>query len=109
MLSSETYQVIAKMDLVETTGQWVIPVDYKRGRPRKNQDGSLEAWDPERVQMGVQALVLRDNGYRCEEAVVYYATTKQRVRFPIDEALVAETVAAIRAAHQLAESGPRPH
>jgi len=108
MLSSETYRVIAKMDLVEMAGQWVIPVDYKRGRPRKNHDGSLAAWDPERIQMGVQALVLRDNGYQCEEAVVYYATTKQRVRFPIDGALLAETGTAIRQARQLAESGRRP-
>ena len=108
MLSSETYRVIAKMDLVETAGEQVVPVDYKRGRPRKNQDGSLEAWNADRVQLGVQALVLRDNGYRGQEAVVYYASTKQGVRVPMDARLIDETVAAIRAAWQLAESGRRP-
>ena len=70
----------------------MTPVDYKRGRPRESADtGQPEAWDADRVQLAVQALVLRDNGYTCNEAVVYYVTTKQRVRIPIDDALVAQT------------------
>jgi len=108
MLSSDQYRVIAKMDLVETSGEQVVPVDYKRGRPRQHSDGGLEAWDTDRVQLGVQALVLRENGYRCDEGVVYYATTKQRVRVTMDAPLIDTTVAAIRAARQLAESQRRP-
>ena len=111
-LSSEAYGVIAKMDLIEVqVGQAVqpdarlatdavghppdesavrvTPVDYKRGRPREAADGSIEAWDPDQIQMAVQALVLRDNGYPCDEAIVYYAATKQRVRIAIDAPLVA--------------------
>ncbi len=87
-LSSERYGVLAKMDLVETDGESVVPVDYKRGGPCEGQDGSLEAWDTDRIQLAVQALILRDNGYRCEEAVVYYAKTKQRVRIEIDDELI---------------------
>src|SRR6185312_11104157 len=91
-LSSERLGLIAKMDLVETidsrgtprvaadpgSGPSVQPVDYKRGRPMETDAGAA-AWPADRVQVAVQALVLRDNGYICEEAVVYYAATKQRV------------------------------
>ncbi len=47
------------------------PVDYKRARRATTDDGP-EAWPADRVQVAVQALVLRDNGYRCDEAIVYY-------------------------------------
>ena len=58
-LASDKHQLIAKMDLVEGDGRKVTPVDYKRGSPRRDDDsGVLEAWDADRVQIGVQALVL---------------------------------------------------
>src|SRR5690606_24234575 len=70
-LSSERHGLIAKLDLVEVDGQTATPVDYKRGSPRKLEDGSLAGWDPERVQLCAQALVLRENGYHCDEGVLY--------------------------------------
>lgn len=103
-LSSETHRLIAKMDLIEGDADLMTPVDYKRGRPRESgPDGELVAWDPDRVQLAVQALVLRDNGYRCDEGVIYYVTTKQRVRVPIDDDLVGQTLDALRRARELAE------
>ena len=56
-LSSERYGILAKLDLVESDGMNATPVDYKRGSPKKLEDGSLGAWDPERIQICVQALV----------------------------------------------------
>jgi len=106
-LSSETHKVIAKIDLVEGAGGEVTPVDYKKGSPRAGADGP-EAWPADRAQVCVQALVLRDNGYRCDEAVLYYSATKQRVRVPISEELVAETVQAIAEARRVAASGRIP-
>jgi CRISPR-associated protein Cas1 len=38
-LASETYKLIAKIDLVEGEGGVVNPVDYKRGAPRDTDDG----------------------------------------------------------------------
>jgi CRISPR-associated protein Cas1 len=105
-LSSEAHRLIAKMDLIEGEAGLVTPVDYKRGTPREGPDGELTAWDTDRTQLAVQALVLRDNGYQCEEGVIYYVSTKQRVRVAIDEALVGETLDALRRARQLAED---PH
>jgi CRISPR-associated protein Cas1 len=104
-LSSDRYGLIAKMDLVEADEGAVIPVDYKRGNPRTGgHDGGLEVWDADRVQLAVQALVLRDNGYRCDEAIVYYVATKQRVRVPIDEATVAWTLDMLRQAREVGGS-----
>ena len=94
-LSSERLRVIAKLDLVEAEGGAVTPVDYKHGRPREGKDG-LELWPADRAQLALQGIVLRENGYRCDEGVVYYRKTGQRVRVPFDEALIAETEALSR-------------
>jgi len=108
-LASDTYALIAKLDVIEAEGGVVTPVDYKRGKPREDHEGGgLAAWDTDRVQLAAQALVLRDHGYRCDEAIVYYVATKQRVRVPIDEALVSMTLEALREARQLAASGRIP-
>jgi CRISPR-associated protein Cas1 len=106
-LASDTHQVIAKIDLVEADGRRCTPVDYKKGRP-KDTDAGPEAWPADRAQVCAQALVLRDNGYECDEAVLYYQTTKQRVRIAIDDALVAETVASVADARAVASSGVLP-
>ena len=97
-LSSDQHGLIAKMDLIEGAQGKVTPVDYKRGSPRAGDDGSPEIWDTDRVQLAVQAIVLRDNGFQCDEAIVYYVTTKQRVRIPIDDAVVSETLELLRKA-----------
>jgi CRISP-associated protein Cas1 len=57
----------------------VCPVDYKAGAPREGVDAN-ELWDTDKMQLGLQALILRDNGYICNEGIIYYRATKQRVR-----------------------------
>jgi len=106
-LSSERLKVIAKLDLVEAEAGLVTPVDYKRGHPREGADG-LEVWPSDRAQLAVQAIVLRDNGYRCEEGLVYYRKTGQRVRVVFDEALMASTEALIAQAWITAAEGVIP-
>lgn len=106
-LSSDALGLIAKVDLVEGEGAVVSPVDYKVGAPKSGDDGP-EAWPADRVQVCAQALVLRENGYTVDEAVVYYHATKQRVRVPVDEELVRETLEAIATARALAASGRTP-
>jgi CRISPR-associated protein Cas1 len=107
-LASDRYGVIAKIDLVEAQGDLATPVDYKRGSPKKLDDGSLGAWDPERVQLCVQAMVLRENGYRCQEGVLFFWETRQRVRIAIDDELVRLTEQTIASARQTVESGQLP-
>jgi CRISPR-associated protein Cas1 len=106
-LASESLRVIAKMDLVEAEGGVVTPVDYKHGRPREGPNG-LELWPADRVQLAVQGVALRENGYDCREGIVYYRTTGQRVRVEFDDALVAETRRLVGAAWQLAAAGEIP-
>lgn len=106
-LSSERHRLIAKMDLVEVEGTQATPVDYKHGRPRETANG-IELWAPDRVQLAVQAIVLRENGYRCDEAVVFYQKTRQRVRVAITEELIAQTLALVEEAWGTAQSVEMP-
>jgi len=107
-LASERLKVIAKLDLVEAEGARATPVDYKHGAPREGKDGAIEMWPADRVQIALQAIVLRENGYECDEAVVFYQKTRQRVRVPVDAALVSEAEEAVARAWDLASYGDIP-
>jgi CRISPR-associated protein Cas1 len=108
-LSSERLKVIAKLDLVEAEGFAATPVDYKHGAPREaGKDGPLEMWPADRVQLALQAIVLRENGYECDEVIVFYQKTRQRVRVPVDAALISEAEEAVARAWELAEYGVIP-
>jgi len=107
-LASDTNRLIAKLDLIEGEGDLVVPVDYKIGKPRKDDEkGELTAWDTDKVQLAAQGLILRENGYRCEEGVIYYVATKQRVRVPLDDELIAYTMDSLAKA-RAAANGPIP-
>ncbi|HND54461.1 MAG TPA: CRISPR-associated endonuclease Cas1, partial [Pirellulaceae bacterium] len=102
-LSSDAHRLIAKLDLVETEGRRATPVDYKRGGPREDREtGEISAWDADKAQLAAQALVLRDNGYDVDEAIVYYVKTKQRVRIAIDDGLLRATVEQLNQARETA-------
>ena len=106
-MSSDRYGVIARMDLIEVNNGAVTPVDYKHGQPREAQEG-LQLWPADRIQLAVQCLILRDNGYQCDEGLVYYFKTKQRVRVQFDDALFSETLQVIEEARSVAASGVIP-
>jgi CRISPR-associated protein Cas1 len=90
MMSAPIVGLVAKMDLVEADGMFATPVDYKRGRAPDTDD---QAWEPERVQICAQALVLEENGYKVERGVIYFVKSKQRVEVVIDADLRARTLA----------------
>ena len=106
-LSSEEHRVIAKLDLAEFADGLATPVDYKHGRPMKWDEG-LQAWPEDRVQLAVQALVLRANGYRCEEGVVFYQKTRQRVRIRFDDETMAAAEQAVAGAWETAAATEIP-
>lgn len=87
-LSSEGLGVTAKIDLVEGEGQVVVPVDYKRGKRPHTAQG---AWEPEQVQLCVQGLLLREQGFTCERGVLYFVGSRERVEVLFDDELVART------------------
>ncbi len=91
-LSSESLGIIGKMDLVEGEGNLVTPVDYKRGK-RPHIPGNV--YDPERVQLCAQGLLLREHGYIANEGIIYFCSSRERVRVLFDEALINLTMKAI--------------
>jgi CRISPR-associated protein Cas1 len=106
-LSSERLRVIAKMDVVQIEDGHARPIDYKRGSPAESADGP-GLWPADRVQIVLQALILREGGYRCEEGIVYYRATNQRVRLPITDELIHEAEAAVANAWKTARQGIIP-
>jgi CRISPR-associated protein Cas1 len=121
-LTSERLGLTAKLDLAEITGNTAIPVEYRKGRPKRSTtlpdavDEMMEEqltlerpepWPTDRVQVGLQALLLEEAGYEVHEAVLYYAAEKLRLRIEVDDALRAEALATLEAAKRAAE-GPRP-
>jgi CRISPR-associated protein Cas1 len=106
-LASDTYKLVARIDMVEGAGGAVSPVDYKPEAPRDGDHGP-EAWPADRAQLCAQALILRDNGYTCTEGIVYYNGTNQRVRVAIDNTLAEETLRAVTDARVVATSGRIP-
>jgi CRISPR-associated protein Cas1 len=75
------------MDLVETASDpddlfnrlKACPVEYKVGTPQVGEDG-VRIWDTDKMQLGLQCLILRENGYRCDAGLLYYRQTKQRIQ-----------------------------
>jgi CRISPR-associated protein Cas1 len=88
-LSSDRLGLTAKIDLVEGEGSRVTPVDYKKGKRPHTPQG---AWEPERVQVCAQGLILRDNGFETDGGVIYFAGSKERVAVEFDEELVTRTL-----------------
>lgn len=121
-LTSESLGLTATLDLAEISGQGAVPVEYRKGRPKRVAVGPpaddpgeaeedplshTEAWPTDRVQVGLQAILLEDAGYTVSEAVIYYAGEKFRLRIAVDDALRAEALLTLENAKQCAE-GSRP-
>ena len=105
MLSDEGLGAVARIDLVETKGDRATPVDYKRGTV-PNIPGHV--YDPERVQLCLQGLLLRANGYECGEGIIYYVGSKRRVHVDFDDSLVKQTLDMLEAARKMADSSEIP-
>jgi CRISPR-associated endonuclease Cas1/CRISPR-associated protein Cas4 len=91
-LSSNTLGVIAKLDVAEAEDGVVTPIDYKRGKRPHVEQG---AYEPERIQVCLQGLLLEEHGYRVEEGAIYYADSRERVRVVFDDALRAAARTAV--------------
>jgi CRISP-associated protein Cas1 len=104
-LSSDRLGLIARLDLIEVEDGAVVPVDYKRGRRPHVAAG---AWDPERVQLCVQGLILEENGYRCHEGILYFRQSRERVRIAFDPELRTKALAAVNGLRLVAAGGHIP-
>ncbi len=104
-LASDTLGVIAKMDLIEGEDGTVTPIDTKKGKRPHVAEG---AYEPERVQVCAQALILEDAGYKVTDGAIWYAGSRERVRIALDEGLRAATRAAISNLRLAAAAGRLP-
>jgi CRISPR-associated protein Cas1 len=98
-VSSSRLGLVARIDVVEGDGGEVRPVDTKKGSP---PDVPERAWEPERIQLCVQGLLLREAGYRCDEGVLYFAGARRRVTVPFTDELVASTMALVEELREVA-------
>ena len=105
LLSSEDLGAIARIDLVEGRGDVVTPVDYKHG---KTPEVPEQAWEPERVQLCLQGLLLRENGFICTEGMLYFVESRQRILVKFSDALVARTLELLDGIRNTASSGHIP-
>lgn len=112
-LSSDTLGLVAVVDMVEDGGdqsddefgQEVHPVDVKRGRPAPTPE---RAWEPERVQLCVQGLLLREAGYRCRSGYLSFAETHERVEVVFDKTLVERTLELVAELRRVAAQHQAP-
>ncbi len=104
-LSSDALGLIAKLDLAEFEGRRAVPVDYKRGKRPHVPHG---AYEPERIQLCVQALLLEEHGYDVPEGVLYFVASKERVRVLFDAELREATRQAMAGLRLVAQGGQIP-
>lgn len=97
--------ITCRIDLLEGDGRQVTPVDYKRGEAPAIPEG---AYEPERVQLCAQGLVLMENGFSCHEGVIYFVKSKKKVTIAFDDALIQRTRELIGQMTSLADHGHMP-
>ncbi|MCI0392722.1 MAG: CRISPR-associated endonuclease Cas1 [Acidobacteria bacterium] len=105
LIGSDQLGAVARIDLIETDGGKAVPVDYKRGSPPDVPEG---AWEPERVQLCLQGLLLRENGYECDYGELYFAASQARVTVDFTDELIARTMDLLAEARRVAVSGEIP-
>ncbi|MDI6775013.1 MAG: CRISPR-associated endonuclease Cas1 [Verrucomicrobiota bacterium] len=121
-LTSKTLGLTATLDIAEISGKVAVPVEYRKGRPRRaamapppDDPGEAEepplscpeAWPTDRAQVGLQAILLKESGYEAPKAVLYYAAEKLRMDIVVDGVLESEALSVLEAAKQCA-AGQRP-
>lgn len=105
-LSSDRLGLTAKVDLVDSDGRTAVPIEYKHGHPA----GDQVLYEPERVQLAAQALLLRDHGYDVDHAEVWFAGSRTRHRIELSGELEVRTLSLAREAKANAQrlAAPEP-
>ncbi len=122
-LTSQTLGLTATLDLAEINGSVAIPVEYRKGRPQytslpqpPDDPGESDSdsapppaspWPTDRVQAGLQAILLEEAGYQVPSVTLYYAAERRRIELPVLDDLRQEALATLQAARACAD-GPRP-
>ena len=122
-LTSQKLGLTATLDLAEINGNVAVPVEYRKGRPQytsapppPDDPGESDSdsvpppaspWPTDRVQAGLQAILLEEAGYQVPSVTLYYATERRRIELPVIDDLRNEALATLQAARACAD-GRRP-
>ncbi len=104
-LGSTRLGLVGRLDVLETEAGEATPVDTRKGAAAPVAEG---AWEPERVQVAAQVLLLREHGYRSERGVLWFAGSRRRVDVWVDDALEARVLELRDQAREIARSGELP-
>lgn len=111
-LGSTRLGITAKLDLVSIDDSprpeqepEAVPVETKRGRVPDNPERS---WEPERVQLMAQGLLLREHGYQSDHGILYFAGSRSRVDVPFTQDLESRTLELIGQARSAAQTAKLP-
>jgi CRISPR-associated exonuclease Cas4 len=100
-LKSDSYHLIGKADLIESSDGEFIPVEYKRGNKGE--------WDNDELQVCAQALCLEEmTGKSIDTGYIYYASSHQRQLVAIDGSLRKQTIATLKLVQNLFRTGEIP-
>ena len=98
-LSDDDLGLNGKLDLVDSDGDYVFPVDTKKGGPTR--EGGL--WPADQVQLVLQALLLRSNGFMVEKIAAYYNKTRRRVSMDLSIEMITDALDALSSARAVFE------
>ena len=86
-LESSELGIRGRVDAVRTRAGEFYPIEHKRGRARKLEDGCFAPWPSDRLQAIAYAVLLEEHtGREVEHARVRYHASSRTVRIPIDDA-----------------------
>ena len=124
-LTSNRLGLTATLDVAEIDGHIAVPVEYRKGRPHRSRHTlcdepnaspapddtdnltNISPWPTDRVQVGLQAILLEEAGYTVPRAELYYAAEKHRLVVAVDDQLRQDALDTLAAAKACA-AGPRP-
>jgi CRISPR-associated protein Cas1 len=108
-LESASLGIRGRLDAFRKRDGEIFPVEHKRGRSRRGDDGKPAAWESDALQAAAYALLLEEHtGRPVTEARIRYHKDGVTVRVPIDAAARASVVQAVARARELAGTPDRP-
>lgn len=104
-LSSGSLGISALIDVVEDACRAVRPVTYKKG---KRPHVAAGAYESDRVLLCAQGLLLREQGFSCDNGLICFMGAKEQVKIRFDPELVNATVNVIQALRDLSLTDTPP-
>ena len=120
VLTDEKLGLTATLDLVELNGNIAVPIEYRKGEPKyiysEIQSGTgyskpigYEPWPIDKIQLGLQSILLESAGYVVSEAELYYAEIRKRLKFSMSDAIKQDALNCFIAAKNcMGEQRPAP-